>query len=106
MRPQAGPLDEVVYVLEMVVECHAVDTAVLGYVIYGDFGEWFFEQQILQRLLERALCYLRHSVYILLSCLYGYYSMSVERFQVVFGEVNNLRAKQTQLLDIFLLRCS
>ena len=42
----------------MVIKGHAVDTAVLGNVIDGDFGQRLFQQQILQRLLQGSLRYL------------------------------------------------
>ena len=55
---KARPLHQIVDVLEMVIEGHAVDTAVLGNVIDGDFGQRLFQQQILQRLLQGSLRYL------------------------------------------------
>ena len=45
---QARPFHKIVNILEVVIKGHAVDTAVLGNVIDGDFGQRFFQQQILQ----------------------------------------------------------
>ena len=41
-------LTKIVNIIEVVIKGHAVDTAVLGNVIDGDFGQRFFQQQILQ----------------------------------------------------------
>ena len=43
----AGPLDQIVDVLEMVVERHAVHAAVFGQVGHGDFVQRLFGQQVL-----------------------------------------------------------
>ena len=56
----AGPLDKVIDVLEVVVERHAVDAAVVGDVADGDLVERLLQQQILERLLQRALGEFRH----------------------------------------------
>ena len=45
---QARPFHKIVNILEVVIKGHAVDTAVLGNVIDGNFGQRFFQQQILQ----------------------------------------------------------
>ena len=58
----ARPLDQVVDVLEMVVEGHAVHAAVVGQVGDGDLIQRLFGQQVFQRGDERALCHLRHGV--------------------------------------------
>ena len=42
----AGPLDQIVDVLEMVVERHAVHAAVFGQVGHGDFVQRLFGQQV------------------------------------------------------------
>ena len=42
----AGPLDQIVDVLEMVVERHAVHAAVFGQVGNGDFVQRLFAQQV------------------------------------------------------------
>ena len=56
----AGPLDKVIDVLEVVVERHAVDAAVIGDVADGDLVERLLQQQILERLLQSALGEFRH----------------------------------------------
>ena len=47
---QTRPFHQIVNVLEMIVEGHAVDAAVLCDVANGDLGQRFFQQQIFQRL--------------------------------------------------------
>ena len=47
-------------VLEVVIKRHAVDAAVLGNVVDGDFSERLLQQQMLQRRGDRALRDLRH----------------------------------------------
>ena len=56
----ARPLDKVIDVLEVVVERHAVDAAVVGDIADGDLVERLLQQQILERLLQSALGEFRH----------------------------------------------
>ena len=56
----AGPLDQVVDILKMVVERHAVDAAVLGQVGDGDLVQRLLGQQVFQRRNERTFGHLGH----------------------------------------------
>ena len=70
----AGPFHQVVDILEVIVEGHAADAAVLGDIADGDFGKRFFPQQVFQRLLQRAFGDLGHGASPSGSIFY-YYSM-------------------------------
>ena len=56
----AGPLDQVVDVLEVVIEGHTVDAAVLCDVVDGNFAERLLQEQIFERCGQRPLGNLGH----------------------------------------------
>ena len=59
-RLDAGPLHQVVDVLEVVVEGHAADAAVLGDVPDGNLVQGLFQQHMLQGFLQSLLCGVWH----------------------------------------------
>ena len=54
------PFDQIVDVFEMVIERHAIDTAVIGDIADGDFMERLLQEQIFKRLLQRAFGQIGH----------------------------------------------
>lgn len=51
----ARPLYQVIYILEVVVERHAADSAILGEISDRNFCQGFGEEKVLERLLEGTL---------------------------------------------------
>ena len=54
------PFDQIIDVLEMIIERHAVDAAVVGDIADGDFMERLLQKQIFERLLQRAFGQIGH----------------------------------------------
>lgn len=56
----ASPFHQVIDILEVIIEGHAADAAVLGNIIDGHFIQGLLQEQIFQRCFQRPFRYLGH----------------------------------------------